>query len=79
MIGTLGKDRMNMRKIFLVLTVIGILTAPAMVAEASETTQSTAVVTESREDQNRTEERLLREAKRIAREIFKAQREAKKE
>ena len=51
---------MNMRKMFLVLTVIGILTAPAMVAEASETTQSTAVVTESREDQNRTEERLLK-------------------
>lgn len=71
-----------MRKLFLCVMLAGILTAPTVMAEAAET-QEVTVVTEKRtdrgkDDQERTEERLLREAKRIVREIFKAQREAKK-
>ena len=67
-----------MRKLFLFLTVIGLLSAPAVVTEAAVITPETTVMTEETTNQNRVEERLQREAKRITREIFKAQRAAKK-
>lgn len=65
-----------MRKMFFILSVIAVLTAPAVIAEAAETASTTTTVEETKE--SRTEDRLLREAKRLAREISKAQRLAKK-
>lgn len=72
-----------MRKLFLVLTLAGVLAAPAVAAEAAEPVQDNAVTVEATrergtKDPAREEERLMKEAKKVVREIFKAQRVAKK-
>lgn len=72
-----------MRKLFLVLTLAGVLAAPVVAAEAAEPVQDSAVTVEATrergtKDPAREEERLLKEAKKVVREIFKAQRVAKK-